>query len=259
MIVMVNNRATVLESIPVDAAMLESANKWFDISWYGLLLAGGITALGAFATVAFLFVQFWSSGVRERNSEWRTSVLELQTAEAKKDTAEAQERIANLNNETARLREAGRANALAAGTTRTVTEQFALALGLVRPGTLSEATRSLQIISKVKPFAGKQFDAIATSSDIELEVLLLSLRHALKAAGWIEVERSDVGTIKSSGGGLALVNIHVDASRDSELLNAAETLASALNAEGIAATVNPKAEPDTTNAAVIHILIGPKP
>jgi hypothetical protein len=50
----------------------------------------------------------------------------------------------------------------------------------------------------------------------------------------------------------------VDASRDSELLNAAETLASALNAEGIAATVNTKTEPDT-NAAAIHILIGPKP
>jgi hypothetical protein len=50
----------------------------------------------------------------------------------------------------------------------------------------------------------------------------------------------------------------VDASKDPELLNAAEALASALNAEGIAATVNPKTETDTANTNVINILIGPK-
>jgi hypothetical protein len=62
---------------------------------------------------------------------------------------------------------------------------------------------------------------------------------------------------KSSVGGAALVRIELDASKDPELLDAAETLASALNAEGIAATVNLKTETDTTN--VIHILVGPKP
>jgi hypothetical protein len=49
----------------------------------------------------------------------------------------------------------------------------------------------------------------------------------------------------------------VDASKDSGLLDAAKTLASALNAEGIAATVNPTTETNATN--VIHILVGPKP
>lgn len=86
-------------------------------------------------------------------------------------------------------------------------------------------------------------------------------RRALISAGWIEVDRSDIGATpreQSSVGGPGLVEIHVDASKDPELLNAAEALASALNAEGIAATVNPKTETDTANTNVIDILIGPK-
>jgi hypothetical protein len=51
----------------------------------------------------------------------------------------------------------------------------------------------------------------------------------------------------------------VDASKDSELLKAAEALASALNAEAIGATINEKAEIDAANVNVIHILVGPKP
>jgi hypothetical protein len=95
--------AKVLESLPVDPALLERANWWFDVSWYGLLWAGTATAIAACATVAFLFLQYWSGGVRERQSEWRTSALELQTQQAKRDTAAAQERIAALNKETAKL------------------------------------------------------------------------------------------------------------------------------------------------------------
>jgi hypothetical protein len=81
-----------------------------------------------------------------------------------------------------------------------------------------------------------------------------------RRAGWIEVDRSDIGAIhreRSTVGGPGLVEIHVDASKDPELLDAAGALASALNAEGIAATVNPKTETDTANTNVIDILIGP--
>lgn len=76
------NKEKVLESVPVDPTLLNSANWWFGVSWYGILLAGATTALGALLTVAFLFVQYWSSGVRERQSDWRTSVLETQTKQA---------------------------------------------------------------------------------------------------------------------------------------------------------------------------------
>jgi hypothetical protein len=97
-------RESVLESLPVDPALLESANSWFDRSWYGLLICGTATALAAMATVAFLFIQYWSSGVKERHTEWRTSALELQTAKAVKDTATANERTAELQKEAAQLR-----------------------------------------------------------------------------------------------------------------------------------------------------------
>ncbi|HUZ30849.1 MAG TPA: hypothetical protein VMV19_01895 [Xanthobacteraceae bacterium] len=108
-----------MESLPVDPALLDKANWWFDVSWYGLLWAGAATALAACATVIFLFVQFWSSGVRERHAEWRTSSLELQTETAKTETArlgaeaeKTREGIAKANaaGEAAKA-EAARANA----------------------------------------------------------------------------------------------------------------------------------------------------
>jgi hypothetical protein len=101
MIPMADSRKTTLESLPVDPALLESANRWFDISWYGLLIAGGFTALAAFAAVFFLFVQFWSSGVRERQAEWRAATLELETGKAKAELAKANADIASANAEIA--------------------------------------------------------------------------------------------------------------------------------------------------------------
>jgi hypothetical protein len=49
-------------------------------------------------------LQWRTTSIREEHSEWRTSTLELQTAEAKRDTAAAHERIAKLNNQTERLK-----------------------------------------------------------------------------------------------------------------------------------------------------------
>jgi hypothetical protein len=72
----------VLKSESLDPALLETANTWFGRSWWGLMIAGGITALAACATVAFLIIQFWSSNIKERFSD---------------------EHIAMLNNDTARL------------------------------------------------------------------------------------------------------------------------------------------------------------
>jgi len=194
------------------------------------------------------------------------------------DRMASRERIAQLDNETARLRaqdaltndsllatvRAGRANALAVEANRSTTEALAVAQGSVKREATSEATRALYIVSKVSPFAGKKFDAVVTSIAIDLGALLGSLKAALNNAGWIEIERPDptagVGLFSMGrGAGPALVRIEVDASKDPKLLDAAETLASALNAEGIAATVTPKAETDAANANVIHILVGPKP
>jgi hypothetical protein len=172
------------------------------------------------------------------------------------DRRASSERIAQLNNETARLRDSLISTAIANRANLTSAEVMALALGAVTPEKISEAAKPFQIISKVKPFAGKQFDAVATSSDLELGALLLSLRHALKAAGWIEVV-SDGGAEQSSVGGPALVSIHVDASKP-ELWTAAQALATALNAVGIEALANQTSTPDASNANAIHIRVGPK-
>jgi hypothetical protein len=200
--------------------------------------------------------------------------LELQTAEAKNDTARAHVRIAELNNETALLREKGaltadavlataqatKANALAAQFLLALSQQLAQLMvpGMKMPGFLS-LEQHTQIVSKVKRFAGKQFDTEIdiTSSDLEPVGLLGSLIPALTKAGWVKVDHHGAASIDLAS--VRGVIINVDASKDSELLGAAETLASALNAEGIAAKVNSKTETDTINANVIHILVGPKP
>lgn len=105
-----------VEATPVDAAILEAANWWFDTSWYGLLIAGALTAIAALATVGFLFVQFWSSGIKERHTEWRTTALESETAKANAARSKSDERIAELNKDTARLSsEAESARAAIAG------------------------------------------------------------------------------------------------------------------------------------------------
>lgn len=108
-------RAMNLESLPVDPALLQSANRWFDISWYGILIAGLLTAVAAAATVFFLFVQFWSGGVKERHTEWRTAELETRTVEANASLGIAQADIANANAKIAAANEgAAKANERAA-------------------------------------------------------------------------------------------------------------------------------------------------
>ena len=48
-----------------------------------------------------LFVQFWSSGVRERQAEWRAATLELERGKAKAELAKANADIASANAEIA--------------------------------------------------------------------------------------------------------------------------------------------------------------
>jgi hypothetical protein len=237
-------------SLPVANHIADVAN-WFFI---------GSLVVGVVSTILIV----WMAGVKE--AYWD------------QDREAAQVRIAELNNETARLHaidlltnnslqaglQTGRANALAAEANRSMAQAIAVAQGLVKREDTSESTRVLYIVSKVEPFAGKKFDAVVTSAAISIGGLLGSIKGTLKQAGWIEIERDDptAGTGLFSmdrGGGPALVRIDVDGSKDSELLKAAEALASALNAEGIAATVNEKAEIDAANVNVIHILVGPKP
>jgi hypothetical protein len=84
------------ELSPVSAALLEWAEYWYPISWKGLLVSGGLTALAAIATIVFLLLQWLATNIREQHSEWRTSVLELKTTEAKAELAKAKENTAKI-------------------------------------------------------------------------------------------------------------------------------------------------------------------
>jgi hypothetical protein len=180
-------------------------------------------------------------------------------------------KIAELNNETARLRaheevvndallanaKAARESALASQQNLVTAERLAFSQGLRTKEQMSEAAKVLDIASKVS-FPGTQFDAVASSWN--LVSFLRSLNAALITAGWIKVVRSD--PVESHGepstaDSPVLVTINFD-STNSLLLGAAEALASALNAEGISAVANQKPESDAANASVIHILIGLK-
>ena len=192
-------------------------------------------------------------------------------AEANARAAEANQKAQEAILELARLREKGeltadavlataqatKANALAAQYLLELSKQLAqlMAPGMNMPGFLSVEQYN-RIVSKVKPFAGKQFDQDVdiTSRDLERVGLAGAIGAALEKAGWVNIALRHPSGVDASVRGII---IEADASKNSKLLDAAETLSSALNAEGIAATVNPKTETDTTN--VIHILVGPKP
>jgi hypothetical protein len=190
----------VLESIPVDPALLTSANWWFDVSWYGLLIAGGLTALAAFATVIFLFIQFWSSGVKERQTEWRTSALELQTETAKKETArlsaeaeKAREGIAQANaaGETAKA-DAAKANAeIATAKKQTAAleneaaqarlEQERLKAQLAWRTLAPDAKSNLETALARKP---AQVNIQYPSGDTEAQYLAIQFANTFEKAGW---------------------------------------------------------------------------
>jgi hypothetical protein len=233
---------------------LETASRVSDISNFFFI---GSLAVGVISTILIV----WMANVKE--GYWE------------KDRRESTERIAQLNNETARLRadstanaeatlataQAGQANAIAAQSLLATAEVLAVAQGWVSRQNATEATRVLFIISKVQPFAGKQFTA--TSSDIVFEAFRGSLRQALKAAGWIEVNGGDAGDHKrqtTTIGAVPLVKIRVDTTKISELWGAAEALVSALKDERIEALAERISTPvdPSNNPNIIHILIDPK-
>ncbi len=97
------NIGPVLKSGSLDPELLETANTWFSRSWWGLMIAGGITAMAACATVAFLILQFWSSNIKERFSDERIAANEAETKRAIADSDSAKEGTARANEHIAEL------------------------------------------------------------------------------------------------------------------------------------------------------------
>jgi hypothetical protein len=72
---------------------LAVANRWYSISWWGLLLSGAATAVATIFTVIFLFIQFWTSTVRDEYADKERLQLKAATAAAERDLVNANERI----------------------------------------------------------------------------------------------------------------------------------------------------------------------
>jgi hypothetical protein len=237
----------------MDAPEVVSALSWLSVIHKAKLIGGFLVAIG----VAAEFVGDWIARPFEKTVN---DARELELAQLNNETARLRAREPFVNDALLANSLAGRANALASHQMLVTAEILAFTQGMREKEQLSEAARSVFILSKVKPFAGKHFDAVVTSGGIGLTVLLQSLTSALKSAGWIEVERTGDGMAQQQDGidGVALVNIHVDESKISELWGAAEALASALKAEGIEALAERTSKPENSNSNVIHILIRPK-
>jgi hypothetical protein len=77
---------------------LASANRWYGISGYGIIVA-------AIATAVFVILQFWTSSVRDVWSDKARMKLQSETALANERAGVANERAATLEKEAAEARE----------------------------------------------------------------------------------------------------------------------------------------------------------
>jgi hypothetical protein len=239
----------------MDAPEVVSALSWLSVIHKAKLIGGFLVAIG----VAAEFLGDWIAAPFEKTVN---DARELELAQLNNETARLRAREPLVNDALTAISQAGRANAVASHQMLVTAEVLAFTQGMRDKEQLSEAARSVFIASKVKPFAGKHFDAVVTSGGIGLAVFLQSLTSTLNSAGWIEVGRTGDGMAqqdgKSSIDGAALVNIHVDESNIAELWEAAQTLASALKAEGIEALAERTSIRENSNTNAIHILIHPK-
>jgi hypothetical protein len=177
---MADNNQKASDEMPVSSALLASANWWFDFSWYGLLISGAIAALAAFGTVGFLFIQFWSSGVKERQLDWRTSVVELKSKQAtadidtaKTELARANEGIALANARAAEADEKAEGERLA----RVKIEEK------LAPRSFASEQSTL-LIARLIVHSGRSADILMAGETPEISGITGILTGILKSAGW---------------------------------------------------------------------------
>ena len=103
MIIAMALQAPINPTPPASQPLLQWADYWYAWSWPCAVFAGAVAAVGAFAMVAFLMLQWRAASIREAHSIWLAANLEAQTAQARRDAADALERVAVLNKEAASL------------------------------------------------------------------------------------------------------------------------------------------------------------
>ena len=221
-----------------------------------------LAALASIATVFFSSYQFWSSSVRDQQSEWRTSTLEFQTAEAKKETAqlalEAEKARAQIADAQARAAEANQ---------KAEAERLArIQLEVRLAPRMLVAEQQQRIISKLSSFHGSAVDIIICGTGSDIGPLSEAISAALERASWHVRKWSAMGGITATG-----ILIQTADSSTAETEAAADGIVAALNSEGIlsgrwdrfkgtdvpAPLTGP--EWDANNVAQIRMLLSTKP
>jgi hypothetical protein len=196
------------------------------------LVAGGITAIALFASG---WLGYSLTDIAQKDADTRI-------AAARKDTAAALERIAELNKETARLSadaESSRAT-VAEANARAAEAQLALEK-LKTPRTLGH-DRQQFVIAAAKPFRGQRYRAAISQGADDGLAFWESLYVTLEKAGWIYLPAGGP-SIGSPPAGTPIaaipgVEIQFDPAKESELAPAALALGKALHADGMVVAVN---------------------
>jgi hypothetical protein len=262
------------DTLPIDTALLEWAEYWYPISWKGVLAGGIITAVGACATIAFLLLQWRTTSIREEQSEWRTSTLEMQTAQAnaalgaaQADIAKANVQIAEAKKQTATL-EKDTANArrgIVEANARALEAQAELAR-FKAPRSIAEADKPT-LISALSKFAGTKVAIYVLGDGPEPNSLGASINGVLTQSRW------DSLTWNWSGAGAAAgVIVLFKAGTEGEIGSACDALVTAFNSARIATSKEPwpgdwdhfggmlnGPNPPAPTEAPIRIVIGTKP
>jgi hypothetical protein len=156
------------------------------------------------------------------------------------------------------------ANARAAEATQKAAEATLELAKFKAPRTLTEAQQGA-ITDRLRGFGGTKYDAgIGPAADPEPLYLLRTIAASLTNAGWVQVQWTGNPSMAyddppmPSVGLTMVTNVIVDVHPEywDRLGPAAEALAQALSAQGIAAAADSK--PTTIHAEVIHLRIGRK-
>lgn len=262
------------KSVPLDPTLLDWAEYWYPISWKGVLAGGIITAVGACATIAFLLLQWRTTSIREEQSEWRTSTLELQTAqanaalgEAQADIAKANLQIAEAKKQTAAL-EKDTANArkgIVEANARALEAQAELAR-FKAPRSIAEADKAA-MISLLSKFAGTKVAIYILGDGPEPNGLGRAINDVLTQSQWVPLIWN-----WSGAGAVAGVVVLFKAGTEGEVGSACDALVTALSGARIATAkeawpgdwdhfggmLNGPNPPAPTEAP-IRIVIGTKP
>ena len=225
--------------------------------WQNVVLWANIVALaGGILTGAALFVSAWVSShiadVVQQDADQR--ILEARTRgdEARADAAKANQRASEAAERAAEAEQrAAEAN---------------LELARMKAPRTLRPDQQEHVIATLKPFAGTQFDVGLVQGDAEAAEFMSVMEAVLQAAGWTQIDwvGGDIVMTRQGKPRAGLVTatnvvIAVNPENSSTLGNAAATLSSALNLEGIATRAGTSGAGFLNgNAGAVHILVGRK-